>query len=52
MGTGFLSGVMGMSWNYIVLMFAQCHEYTKTSELYTLKVTFMMWELYLNKAVT
>ena len=37
MGTKFLYRVMKMVWNWILVMIAQDFEYTKNTELYTLK---------------
>lgn len=49
MGINFLFEVMKLFWNCIVMMVMQLCDYTKTSELYTLKVNFMEYVFYLKK---
>lgn len=46
MNTGFILGVMGTSWNYIVVMIVQLYEYTKNHRIVYFKgVHFMLCDL-------
>ena len=48
MGVRFLFEVMKVFWNCIFMRVVQACEYIKSTELCTMKVTFMVHELYIN----